>query len=277
MRNWMAAWTVGAMLAGASVLSAEETAEAAAALDRHAPCDRPREPVAHRARRRPGPRHRRLPRRRPRHGLVVGAVEARGGQECGPTVDRCPPRDRSPRHGREEMPRGETLASESVLGIAISGASTARGRIAYIFYHRIERIAVLQQTLLRARARPRHGPRDWPPADRRQQSFRRGFDAGELESPRKPAADVHDEPGAADPSPVHGDARVKGDSPMPPAPSEMRIALILVICRPVQNDDDRRGGRVLERNVEQEPLAVARHVVLLPKRGPGRDRSDIRA
>jgi len=35
---------------------------------------------------------------------------------------------------------------DSVMGTAISGATEARGRIAYIFYDRIERFAVSQQT-----------------------------------------------------------------------------------------------------------------------------------
>jgi hypothetical protein len=46
----------------------------------------------------------------------------------------------------------------------------------------------------------------------RQQSWRRGFDGldgGEMESAPEPAADVHQEPGAADPSPVHGPTRVR--------------------------------------------------------------------
>jgi hypothetical protein len=49
-----------------------------------------------------------------------------------------------PREMGEKKCRDEGLA-DSVLGIAISGATEARGRIAYIFYDRIERTAVAQQ------------------------------------------------------------------------------------------------------------------------------------
>jgi hypothetical protein len=40
----------------------------------------------------------------------------------------------------------EDKLGDSVLGTAISGARTARGRIAYIFYDRIARVAALHQT-----------------------------------------------------------------------------------------------------------------------------------
>jgi hypothetical protein len=50
-----------------------------------------------------------------------------------------------PRDMAEKKCRDEGLG-DGVLGIAISGATEARGRIAYIFYDRIERTAVAQQT-----------------------------------------------------------------------------------------------------------------------------------
>jgi hypothetical protein len=50
-----------------------------------------------------------------------------------------------PRDMAEKKCREEKLG-DKVLGTAISGASTARGRIAYVFYHRIARLAALQHT-----------------------------------------------------------------------------------------------------------------------------------
>jgi hypothetical protein len=50
-----------------------------------------------------------------------------------------------PRDMAEKKCHGQGLG-DSVMGTAISGATEARGRIAYIFFNRIERIAVSQQT-----------------------------------------------------------------------------------------------------------------------------------
>ena len=47
-------------------------------------------------------------------------------------------------HARAEAKCREERLSNDVIGVAISGASDARGRIAYIFYHRIERLALAQ-------------------------------------------------------------------------------------------------------------------------------------
>jgi hypothetical protein len=139
----MAAWTVGTMLAGAPVLSAEEAPESPVGLTvvihvtdnaNLSPTDlagaQAHATAAYRA-----------------AGFQIVWSSALWNPEEGQSdplsIDVrlvIVPRDMAEKKCREEK------LGDKVLGTAISGASTARGRIAYVFYHRIARLAALQQT-----------------------------------------------------------------------------------------------------------------------------------
>jgi hypothetical protein len=144
MRIWFAAWTVGTMLVGASVLSAEEApgSSAALAVTIHVTDNANLSPTelagaeayattAYRA-----------------AGLDIVWSSAPWKPEAGQSGDALSidvrlvivPRDMAEKKCREEK------LGDSVLGVAISGASEARGRIAYILYDRIARVAALRQT-----------------------------------------------------------------------------------------------------------------------------------
>jgi hypothetical protein len=139
MRNWMAAWTVGAMVAGSSAVSAQEAPEAQTPLtvtvhvtdDAHlSPPDlanaQAQATDAYCA-----------------AGLEIvwssAPWEPAAGQDTGsPSIDvRLVIVSRE---GAEKKSRVERLG-EGVLGTAISGASEVRGRIAYVFYDRIAQVA----------------------------------------------------------------------------------------------------------------------------------------
>ena len=140
MRNWMTAWTVGTMLAGALVVSVEEALGSPAALTVtiHVTDNANLSPTelagaqayataAYRA-----------------AGFHLVWSSALWKPEAGQSADPLSidvrlvivPADMAEKKCREEK------LDDSVLGIAVSGASEARGRIAYVFYHRIERVAM---------------------------------------------------------------------------------------------------------------------------------------
>jgi len=190
MRNWMAAWTVGTMLAGASVVSVEEALGSPAALTVtiHVTDNANLSPTelagaeayataAYRA-----------------AGFQIVWSSALWKPEAGQGGDPLSidvrlvivPRDMAEKKCREEN------LGDKVLGTAISGASTARGRIAYVFYHRIARLAALQQTpfvrglghvmaheighlLIGVSSHSGEGlmRADWNPRERRPQTFTR--------------------------------------------------------------------------------------------------------
>ena len=140
MRIWMAAWTVGTMLAGVSVVSVEEALGSPAALTVtiHVTDNTNLSPTELAG----------------AQAYATAAYRAAGfhivwssapwkpeaGQSAGPSsVDVrlvIVPADMAEKKCREEK------LDDSVLGVAISGASEARGRVVYVFYHRIERVAV---------------------------------------------------------------------------------------------------------------------------------------
>ena len=143
MKTWMAAWTVGTALAGGSVASAQDVQAAGTALTI-------RVQVTDRAKL--------SPRELATAEAQVAAAYRMSGIEMvwsstpwGPVDDNTAsePVDVHvviiPRDMVQKKCRAQGL-SDSVMGVAISSATEARGRIAYIFYDRIERIAVSQKT-----------------------------------------------------------------------------------------------------------------------------------
>ena len=140
MRIWMGAWTVGAMMAGASVVCVEEAlgspAELTVAI--HVTDNANLSPTELAG----------------AQAYATAAYRAAGfhivwssapwkpevGQSAGPpAIDVrvvIAPADMAEKKCREEN------LGDSVLGVAISGASEPRGRIVYVFYHRIERVAM---------------------------------------------------------------------------------------------------------------------------------------
>jgi hypothetical protein len=143
MRNWMPAWAIGTMLAGAPVLAAAEAQESPARLTvvihvtdnaNLSPTDlagaQTHATLAYRA-----------------AGFDIVWSSAPWKPEAGQGTDPLSidvrlvivPADMAEKKSREEN------LDDSVLGIAVSGATEARGRVAYVFYHRIERIAIAHQ------------------------------------------------------------------------------------------------------------------------------------
>ncbi len=143
MRTWMAAWTVGTVLAGASVVSVGEALGSPAPLTvtihvtdnaNLSPAElagaQAHATAAYRA-----------------AGLHIVWSSAPWKPEAGHRVDPLSidvrlvivPADMAEKKCREEN------LDDSVLGVAVSGASEARGRVAYVFYHRIERVAMAHQ------------------------------------------------------------------------------------------------------------------------------------
>ncbi len=143
MRIWMAAWTVGTMLAGASVVFVEEALGSPAPLTVtiHVTNNADLSPTelagaqahataAYRA-----------------AGLHIVWSSAPWKPGAGQRVDPLSidvrlvivPADMAEKKCREEN------LGDSVLGVAVSGASEARGRVAYVFYDRIERVAMAHQ------------------------------------------------------------------------------------------------------------------------------------
>ena len=143
MRIWMAAWTVGTMVAGASVVSVEEALGSPAPLTVtiHVTDNANLSPTelagaqayataAYRA-----------------AGLHIVWSSAPWKPEAGQRADPLSIDVRLvivPAELAEKKCREENLG-DSVLGVAVSGASEARGRVAYVFYHRIERVAMAHQ------------------------------------------------------------------------------------------------------------------------------------
>jgi hypothetical protein len=213
----MAAWTVGTMLAGAPVLSAEEAVESPAALTVtiHVTDNTnlsPTELAGAQA-------HATAAYRAAGLGIVwsLAPWKPDEGDSADPlSIDVrlvIVPSDMAEKKCREEK------LGDKVLGIAISGASTARGRIAYVFYHRIARLAALQQTpfvsglghvmaheighlLIGVSSHAGEGlmRADWIPRERRPQTFTRN----QVQQIRR---------------------RFMG-TPMPPAPSAARVTPI---------------------------------------------------
>lgn len=144
MRIWMAAWTVGTMLAGVSVVSVEKALGSPAELTVtiHVTDNTNLSPTELAG----------------AQAYATAAYRAAGfhivwssapwkpeaGQSAGPSsVDVrlvIVPADMAEKKCREEK------LDDSVLGVAISGASEARGRVVYVFYHRIERVAMTHHT-----------------------------------------------------------------------------------------------------------------------------------
>jgi hypothetical protein len=144
MRIWMAAWTVGTMLAGASVVAAEEALGSLAALTVtiHVTDNANLSPTELAG----------------AEAYATAAYRAAGLHIVWSSAPWNPEAEHSagprsidvrlvivPRDMAEKKCRAEKLG-DSVLGVAISGASEARGRIAYILYDRIARVAALRQT-----------------------------------------------------------------------------------------------------------------------------------
>jgi hypothetical protein len=144
MRIWMAAWTVGTMLAGAPVLSAAEAPGSPAPLTVtiHVTDNANLSPtelagaeayatLAYRA-----------------AGFHIVWSSALWKPEAAPSAGPASidvrlvivSADMAEKKCREEK------LGDSVLGVAISGASEARGRVVYVFYHRIERLAMAHHT-----------------------------------------------------------------------------------------------------------------------------------
>ena len=139
MRNWMAAWTVGTMLASASVVSVEEVLASPAPLTVtiHVTDNANLSPTELAG----------------AQAYATAAYRAAGFHIVWSSAPWKPEADQSagapsvdvrvviaPADMAEKKCREENLG-DSVLGIAISGASELRGRIVYVFYHRIERVA----------------------------------------------------------------------------------------------------------------------------------------
>jgi hypothetical protein len=143
MKAWMAAWTVGAVVASTSAVSAQSAQEVAAPLTvkvhvtdyaklsaKELATAEAQATAAYRM-----------------VGLDLIWSSVPPGPEAGdPSVSPSievhvviVPRDMA-----DKKCHAQGLG-DSVMGTAINGATEARGRIAYIFYHRIERIAVSQQ------------------------------------------------------------------------------------------------------------------------------------
>ena len=190
MRIWMAAWTVGTMLAAASGGVGRGGPGKPGGAHRHHPCDRQREPVVHGARRCPGPRDCRLPRRRP---STSSGRRRRGSLRRAKVRTHC--RSMSASSSFPPTWPRRNAARKNWTTASWASRSAERARLVDGLHTSSTTASSASQWHIsagRARARPRHGPRGWPRADGRQQSFRRGLDAGELESAREPAADVHE-------------------------------------------------------------------------------------
>ena len=136
MKTWMTAWTVGAMLAGGSAASAQDVQAVGTALTVRVQvtdyANLSRKELATAAYRMAG----------------LDMIWSSAPVESEASDNTVPPSINVrvvivPRNMTEKKCRAEGL-SDSVMGVAISGATEARGRIAYIFYDRIERIAVSQ-------------------------------------------------------------------------------------------------------------------------------------
>jgi hypothetical protein len=142
MKTWMASWTVGAVLAATLTASAQDVREAGTALMVRVQVSdyakvSPKELAS-------------------AEGQATAAYRASGldmvwsSSAWGPATNTVPqlidvhvvivPRDMAEKKCRDEG------LGDSVMGTAISSATEALGRIAYIFYDRIERFAVSQQT-----------------------------------------------------------------------------------------------------------------------------------
>jgi hypothetical protein len=143
MRIWMAAWTVGTVVAGASGVSAEEAQRSPTALTVtiHVTDNVNLSPMAlAEAQAYATAAYREA-------GLDIVWSSAPWKAQAGQGADS---RSVDVRlvivpHDMAEKKRREESLGDSVLGIAISGASEARGRVAYIFYDRIARVAAVQQ------------------------------------------------------------------------------------------------------------------------------------
>ena len=141
MSTWTAAWTVGAMVAGASLVPAEVALGSPAALTvtihvtdnanlSQLAVAQAHATAAYRA-----------------AGLHIVWSSAPWKPEAGQRADPLSidvrlvilPSDMVEKKCREEH------LGDSVLGIAISGASEARGRVAYVFYDRVVRVAMAHQ------------------------------------------------------------------------------------------------------------------------------------
>ena len=143
MRNWMPAWTIGTMLAGAPVLSAAEAPESPARLTVaiHVTDNANLSPTELAG----AQNHATLAYRAAGFDIVWSS--ALWKPEVGQSGDPLSIDVRLvilPANMVEKKCREEKL-DDSVLGIAVSGASEARGRVAYVFYHRIERVAIAHQ------------------------------------------------------------------------------------------------------------------------------------
>ena len=140
MRNWMAAWTVGTMVTGASVVSVEEALGSPAQLTvtihvtdnaNLSPTELAgAEAYATAAYRAAG------------FDIVWSSAlwKPEAAHSAGaPSIDVrlvIVPADMAERKCRDEK------LGDSVMGVAISGASEAHGRVVYVFYHRVERVAM---------------------------------------------------------------------------------------------------------------------------------------
>lgn len=143
MRNRMAAWTVGTMVTGASVVSAGEALGSPAVLTVtiHVTDNAnlsPTELAGAQAYATAAYRDAGL-------DIIWSSApwKAQPGQGADPgSIDVrlvIVPHDMAEKKCREDK------LGDSVLGLAISGAGEARGRVAYVFYDRITRVAALQQ------------------------------------------------------------------------------------------------------------------------------------
>ena len=139
MTTWMAAWTIGAALAAGSQASAEEALTVAVQMVNYAKM--PPEDLAH------------------AQAQATAAYRAAGFDVVWSSVSQRPDAGSEGTASRsidvrvvilsrdmaEKKCRSEGL-DDGVMGVAISAATEARSRIAYIFYDRIVRVALSQDT-----------------------------------------------------------------------------------------------------------------------------------
>ena len=143
MKAWMAAWTVATALTGSSVASAQDgQAAGSAQMIRIQVTDRAKL----------SPRELATAEAQAAAAYRMSGLEIVWSSRAWEPVDDNPASEPVdvhvviiPRDAVQKKCRAQGL-SDSVMGVAISSATEARGRIAYIFYDRIERIAVSHQT-----------------------------------------------------------------------------------------------------------------------------------